>query len=41
MNRYTKIINMMDSYFVKDYEKAKKGITKKEKFEKKQFKKLS
>ena len=29
MNRYTKIINMMDSYFVKDYEKAKKGITKK------------
>ena len=29
MNRYTKIINMMDSYFVKDYEKTKKGITKK------------
>ena len=28
MNRYTKIINMMDSYFVKDYEKTKKGITK-------------
>ena len=29
MNRYTKIIKMMDSYFVKDYEKNKKGITKK------------
>lgn len=29
MNRYTKIINMMDTYFVKDYEKSKKGITKK------------
>ena len=29
MTRYTKIINMMDSYFVKDYEKTKKGITKK------------
>ena len=29
MNRYTKIINMMESYFIKDYEKTKKGITKK------------
>ena len=28
MNRYTKIINMMDSYFTKDYEKQKKNITK-------------
>ena len=28
MNRYTKIINMMDSYYTKDYEKTKKGITK-------------
>ena len=28
MNRYTKIINMMESYFTKDFEKAKKGITK-------------
>ncbi len=28
MNRYTKIINMMDSYFTKDYEKVKKNITK-------------
>ena len=24
MNRYTKIINMMDSYYTKDYEKTKK-----------------
>ena len=23
MNRYTKIINMMDSYYTKDYEKTK------------------
>jgi len=28
MNRYTKIINMMDSYFTKDYENQKKNITK-------------
>lgn len=28
MNRYTKIISMMDSYFTKDYEKQKKNITK-------------
>ena len=28
MNRYTKIINMMDSYYTKDYEKTKKNITK-------------
>lgn len=28
MNRYTKIISMMDSYFTKDYEKVKKNITK-------------
>ena len=28
MNRYTKIINMMDSYQTKDYEKTKKNITK-------------
>ncbi|MEG0843185.1 MAG: hypothetical protein RRZ84_04500 [Romboutsia sp.] len=28
MTRYTKIINMMDSYYTKDYEKQKKGITK-------------
>ena len=28
MNRYTKIINMMDSYFTKDCEKQKKNITK-------------
>ena len=28
MNRYTKIINMMDSYNTKDYEKTKKNITK-------------
>lgn len=28
MNRYTKIINMMDSYYTKDYEKQKKNITK-------------
>ena len=28
MNRYTKIINMMDSYYNKDYEKTKKNITK-------------
>ena len=26
MNRYTKIINMMDSYYTKDYEKTKKII---------------
>ena len=26
MNRYTKIINMMDSYYTKDYEKTKKKI---------------
>ena len=28
MNRYTKIINMMESYFTKDFEKTKKGFTK-------------
>ena len=28
MNRYTKILNMMDSYYTKDYEKTKKNITK-------------
>lgn len=28
MNRYTKIINMMDSYYTKDYEKTKENITK-------------
>ena len=28
MNRYTKIIKMMDSYYTKDYEKTKKNITK-------------
>ena len=28
MNRYTKIINMMYSYYTKDYEKTKKNITK-------------
>ena len=28
MNRYTKIINMMDSYYTKDYEKTKKNIPK-------------
>ena len=28
MNRYTKIINMMDSYYTNDYEKTKKNITK-------------
>ena len=28
MNRYTKIINMMDSYYTKYYEKTKKNITK-------------
>lgn len=28
MNRYTKIINMMESYYTKDYEKHKKNITK-------------
>ena len=28
MNRYTKIINMMDSYYTKDYEKTKQNITK-------------
>lgn len=28
MNRYTKIINMMESYYTKDYEKQKKNITK-------------
>lgn len=28
MNRYTKIINMMDSYYTKDFEKTKKNITK-------------
>ena len=26
MNRYTKIINMMESYFTKDFEKTKKGF---------------
>ncbi|MGL5348646.1 MAG: hypothetical protein ACRDA3_14955 [Peptostreptococcaceae bacterium] len=28
MNRYTKVISMMDSYFTKDFEKQKKNITK-------------
>ncbi|WAW14461.1 hypothetical protein [Peptostreptococcus equinus] len=28
MNRYTKFINMMGSYYTKDYEKEKKNITK-------------
>ena len=28
MNTYTKIINMMESYYTKDYEKHKKNITK-------------
>ncbi|MGL4911581.1 MAG: hypothetical protein ACRC3Y_04035 [Romboutsia sp.] len=28
MNKYTKIITMMDSYFTKDYEKTKKNIIK-------------
>lgn len=28
MNRYTKVINMMESYYTKDYEKKKKNITK-------------
>ena len=28
MNRYTKIINMMDSYYTKDYEKTKKNFQK-------------
>ena len=28
MNRYTKVINMMESYFTKDFEKAKKGKTR-------------
>ncbi|MBC2575432.1 hypothetical protein [Peptostreptococcus canis] len=28
MNRYTKIINMMGSYYTKDYEKEKKNIIK-------------
>lgn len=28
MNRYTKIINMMESYYTKDYEKKKKNVTK-------------
>ena len=28
MNRYTKVINMMESYYTKDYEKKKKSITK-------------
>ena len=26
MNRYTKVINMMESYFTKDFEKAKKYV---------------
>ena len=30
MNRYTKIINMMESYFTKDFEKTKKGEVKEE-----------
>ena len=37
MNRYTKIINMMDSYYTKDYEKTKKNITKVRELEKKQL----
>ncbi|MGL4797675.1 MAG: hypothetical protein ACRDB0_03310 [Paraclostridium sp.] len=28
MNRYTKVINMMESYYTKDYEKKKKNLTK-------------
>ena len=28
MNRYTKVINMMESYFTKDFEKTKKGFSK-------------
>lgn len=28
MNRYTKFINMMGSYYTKDYEKEKKNIIK-------------
>ncbi|AUN15673.1 hypothetical protein JGS6364_26861 [[Clostridium] sordellii] len=28
MNRYTKVINMMESYYTKDYEKKKKNVTK-------------
>ena len=28
MNRYTKVINMMESYYTKDYEKMKKNVTK-------------
>lgn len=28
MNRYTKVINVMGSYFTKDYEKEKKNIIK-------------
>lgn len=28
MNRYTKIINMMGSYYTKDFEKEKKNIVK-------------
>ena len=28
MNRYTKIINMMGSYYTKDFEKEKKNIIK-------------
>ena len=28
MNRYTKVINMMESYYTKEYEMKKKNITK-------------
>lgn len=28
MNRYTKIINMMGSYYTKDFEKEKKNVIK-------------
>ncbi len=28
MNRYTKVMNMMESYYTKDYEKKKKNVTK-------------
>lgn len=28
MTRYTKIINMMESYFTKEFEKTKKGFSK-------------
>ena len=28
MNRYTKIINMMGSYYTKDFEKEKKNVKK-------------